>query len=302
MVKCIMSAPATVKSDSDLTQGYLVMALGPKKYVEMAANLAASIRIMDPGRHVCLVHDQPVPQDIAHQFADFAWLETDDRYPHVMNKLRVFDISPYDQTMFVDADCLMVKRDADDIWRRAAEKSFSVTGDRRTSGEWKGLDIAALMAATGASYVVQMNSGVFYFDKSAEAKEFFAELNDFYLARKEEFGGASLWGKTGQTDEIYLGIVMGLRGMNTENMRGEGRNSWMVSTWRAFFCIADFRGRVTVFKAGRFLFGKSYLPTRCDVLSPTFLHFIGLKPRWLYDRLVRKIANAGRLFTAPTSA
>jgi hypothetical protein len=38
-------------------QGYIVLAVGPTRYLDMAVNLAASLKVMDPGRPVCLVHD-----------------------------------------------------------------------------------------------------------------------------------------------------------------------------------------------------------------------------------------------------
>jgi hypothetical protein len=270
-------------------QGYLILALGPQRYVEMAANLAASIRCVDPKRRICLVHDTPVPADLARFFHDFRVMETDRRYPNVMNKLRLFDASPYDQTMYVDADCLLVKNDIDDIWRRAATRPFSITGDKTRTGTWKGMDVPAILRASGAPYLVQMCSGVFYFDKSSEAADFFAAVNELYLTRMDEFGFADLRGEPGQTDEIYLGIAMGMRGMDTDNVGNIGINSWSVSTWRSFWCYANLRGDCLMFKAAGFLFDLPFLPTRAVPLSPTFLHFVGLKPRRLYNRLVRKI-------------
>lgn len=266
-------------------QGYLVMAFGPDRYVEMGANLAASIRIMDPTRRICLVSDRPPATRFRAGFDDFVCLRPDARYPHLMAKLRSFDLSPYEQTMFIDADCLMVKGDADQLWRRAALKPFSITGDKRTSGTWKGLDIETMRQKVGAPYLIQMNSGVFYFDKSAGAKLFFDTVNHLYLTRQHEFDGAHLWGGAGQTTEPYLGVVMGMLGMDTDNMANIGRNSWSVSTWRTVHCTTG----GLVFKAGGFLLDRSYLPTRLDLLSPTFLHFVGLKPRWLYNRLVSHI-------------
>jgi hypothetical protein len=272
------------------TQGYIIMALGPVRYVEMAVNLAMSIRLMDPSRRICLIHDAPVPPQFAPYFHDFHALAPDPRYPNVMNKLRVFDATPYEQTMFIDADCLLVKHDVDEIWRRATARPFSITGDKQTDGVWKGMDVARMRAATGAPYIIRMCSGVFTFDRSAEATDFFRAVNELYLTKMDELGFADLRGVPGQTDEVYLGVAMGMRGMDAANMDNIGINSWSVSTWRSFWCYADFRGRCLMFKADGFLFGIPYLPTKAVPLSPTFMHFVGLKPRRLYLRLVRKIA------------
>ncbi len=275
-------------------QGYMIMAFGPNRYTDMAVNLAASIRIKDPTRRICLVSDRAPQPRVAACFDDVVRMPPDPRYPHLMAKLRSFELSPYRQTMFVDADCLMVKADADQLWARATQRPFSITGEKRSEGRWKGLDIAAMRATVGAPYVVQMNSGVFTFDRSAAAERFFALVNHLYLTRSDAFADAHLWGGTGQTTEPYLGLAMGLLGMGTENMANIGPNSWSVSTWRTVHCT---RGGL-VMKADRFLFDKSYLPTRLALLLPTFLHFVGLKPRALYDRMVREL-HADRVHNQP---
>ena len=268
-------------------QGYLVIAFGRDRYFQLAANLAASIRIHDPLRPICLLSDRVPPRDIARFFTDFVELPPDERYPHLMSKLRVFDLTPFDQTMFVDADCIMMKDDADEIWDRATTRAFSITGHKCSSGTWKGLDIATMLKSTGASYLIRMNSGVFYFDKSPAARAFFDAVNELYLTSGDAFANAHLWGGSGQTDEPYLGLIMGKMGMDTDNMANIGRNSWSVSTWRTFHCT----NAGLVYKATGFLYEKSYLPTRIAVLSPTFLHFVGLKPKRLYARLVRRVMS-----------
>ena len=107
-------------------QGYITLALGPRKYLEMAANLAASLKVMDPRRQVAVVHDAgvSVPRDLAQYFDFRLELPPDPLYPDVMNKLRLFGVSPFEQTMFIDADCLLVKMDVDHYWHKATKNSF----------------------------------------------------------------------------------------------------------------------------------------------------------------------------------
>jgi hypothetical protein len=256
----------------------------------MAANLAASVKVMDPGRRICVVCDEGVTiaPDLRVFFDDAVELPPDPLYPHVMNKLRLFDVSPYDETMFVDADCLLVKTDVDRYWQAARTRPFSITGGKRESGEWKGVCIEEVLQQEGSKYLIQMNAGVFYFDKSAAAKEFFRGLNEFYLRRSEVLNISIYRGKKTQTDELYLGVFMGMMNMDCENVENLGENSWMVSTWRSVHCSFDpLRGRSVIYKANDFLFGLPFLPTRITRLSPTFAHFIGLKPRRVYSRLAR---------------
>ena len=270
-------------------EGYLILATGPAKYVEMARNLAASIRVMDGTRRICLVHDGQVRFDAsdARYFDDYALLLDDPLYPGFMNKIRLYHTSPYKRAMFVDADCLLLKPDIETYWSMARSCPFAITGGRRTSGEWKGADVAQLLQQEDAPYLVQMNSGVFAFDDSPEAAGFFKGLNEFYLRRREELGIGLHRGKPAQTDEIYIGLWMGLNGMDSCGGR-VGDNSWMVSTWRAFWMTLDpERGISVLRKPRRSTVGIPNPLLGWDRLSPSFVHFIGLKPRRPYDRIAR---------------
>ena len=270
-----------------MEEGYLLLATGPARYVDMARNLAASIRVMDGTRRICLVHDENAVLDTSDTrfFDDYAVLHDDPLYPGFMNKIRLFPTSPYRRAMFVDADCLMVKRDVGAYWEMTRPYFFAITGDRRTSGEWKGASVAQLLQQEGAPYLVQMNSGVFAFDNSPEAATFFAGLNDFYLRRRESLGVGLHRGKPAQTDEIYIGLWMGLNGM--DSCGGKiGENSWMVSTWRAFWMTLDPAHGVAVLrKPKRSIAGIPNPIGGWDRLSPCFVHFIALKPPGPYNRL-----------------
>ncbi|MBC9176451.1 glycosyltransferase family protein [Pseudoroseomonas ludipueritiae] len=275
-------------------EGYLLLATGPDHYVEMARNLAASIRVMDGTRRICLVHDEnftPHPED-RKLFDDFSVLEDDPLYPGFMNKIRLFGTSPYQRAMFVDVDCLLMKRDIDTYWEMTRPYPFAITGGRRTSGEWKGADIAKLLRQEGAPYLVQMNSGVFVFDKSPAAARFFEGLNDYYLRRREHLGIGLHRGKPAQTDEIYIGLWMGLNGLDSCGGRID-EGSWMVSTWRAFgMRFNPRRGSSVLRKPKRSIAGIPNPLGGWDRISPSFVHFIGLKPNRHYSRLSRYFREA----------
>lgn len=276
-----------------MLEGYLLLATGSSKYLDMARNLAASIRVMDGTRRICLVHDKDARLDPADTqlFDNHAILENDPRYPGFMKKIQLFSLSPYDRAMFVDADCLLVKRDIDKYWDTARPYPFAITGSRRTSGEWKGADIAQLLRQENAPYLVQMNSGVFCFDRSLEAKKFFEGLNEFYLRRRDQLGVGLHRGSPAQTDEIYIGLWMGLNGVDSCGGR-DGASSWMVSTWRAFGMTIDpEHGTSILHKPRRSIMGVPNLIGGWDRLSPSFVHFVGLKPRRRYSQLAAHFSN-----------
>lgn len=272
-----------------MTEGYLLLASGPARYAEMARNAAASLRVMDPARRICLVHDQHFQPDgvDARLFDDFSLLPDHPFYPGFMNKIRLHGTSPYSRTMFVDADCLLVKRDIDTHWDNAAARPFGITGRRQVRGEWKGSEVSRLLAQEGAPYLVRMNSGVFCFDDTTASADFFAGLNDFYRRRHHALGVGLHRGRPTQTDEIYIGLWMGLCGMDS-CVDNTARDRWMNSTWRAFDVAVDAEaGTSRIRKPTRSIAGIPNPVAGWETLSPSLVHFVGLKPRATYARLAR---------------
>lgn len=270
-------------------QGYITLALGLDQYVEMAANLAWSIRHFDKTRPICLVHDERVvlPSDVKQAFTHFAVLEAQDGYVGCMNKIRLDEVSPFDETLYIDADCLLVKDDIDRHWNMMGEQYFSMTGEKRYSGRWNNLDIDSARQKFSLPYVVQMNSGVFYFRRSPETERFFARLRSLYRDHRDEISNIHQGRADQYADEPFFGIAMGEFGL--EPLRTEpGKGSLMVTTWRARNC--DFRPEIQfsrIDKPSAYWFGFHHLPRHWIRHTPTIAHFIGLKPRSIYDRTVR---------------
>ena len=268
-------------------EGYLLLATGPARYVELARNLAASLRVMDGTRPICLVHDEnfrPDPGDCCY-FDSYGQLPSDPTYPGFMDKLRLFDRTPFQRSMFVDADCLLMKRDVETWWHLARSHPFAITGSAKREGEWKGAYIATLLRQEGAPFLVQMNSGVFAFDRSPAAAAFFAGLNDFYRRRSHVLDVGLHRGKPAQTDEIYIGLWMGLCGIGPMVNR-IGADTWMSSTWRAFrYRLCAAQGQAILRKPIRSIAGIPNPIRGWERLSPTFVHFVGLKPTRHYSTL-----------------
>lgn len=270
-----------------MTQGYLLLATGPEKYTEMARNAAASIRIMDGTRDVCLVHDEAHAERDGDDrlFQHKACMPTDTLYPHVMNKIRLFDYSPFQQTMFVDADCLLMKRDVQRWWNDCATEPVNFVGRKSTEGEWKGIDVATIIKQESAPYLVQINSGTFCFDDSAASRDFFHGLNDYYRTRHEALLITSHRGVLDQTDELYIALWLGLNGLGASKHR-YGHDSWSNSTWGSFgFRFNPARNVSRFYKPTRYTMGIPNPLLGFEKLSPSFAHFVGLKPRTHYQRL-----------------
>lgn len=271
-----------------MTQGYITLALGDPAYYTMAENLAASIKVMDPDRPICLVHDQDavLSPEALWLFDHLIPLPADPDYPTVVNKFKLFALSPYDRSMFVDADCLMVKRDIDRYWALGAGSIFTIPGAIRRDGEWKGRQIPDLMREEGVDHIVQVNAGVFCFDKSDACRDFFDGLNRFYRERKHALAVNTHRGRRKYSDEMFLSIYMAKIGMRPWQRDQSQRDSWMVTTYRSLVLRMNPRSQTAlIVKPTGYLFGIAVLPTGFTRLSPTFAHFVGLKPAATYARL-----------------
>jgi hypothetical protein len=275
-----------------MSEGYVALATGPRKYVDQAINLAASIKVVDPARRVCLVHDRgaDMPEDIGRYFDDFAVLEDDATYRPIMNKLRLYDHSPYEKSMFVDSDCILTRNDVSHYWRQCAGAPFAITGEVMTDGRWKGHAVRDLMQRYEAHHIVKMNSGLFYFEKGAAGEAFFGFLNEFYRKHKEDL--IALDGPWKYEDEPFFGVTMGILQIPPALQSDDRGNTIMATTWRAPICLANpEKGLSVLYKPTGFWHDIPVLPRGFKRLSPTFMHFIGLKPRRLYDRLSHRMRH-----------
>ncbi|MTJ83675.1 MAG: hypothetical protein F8N37_22030 [Telmatospirillum sp.] len=265
-------------------QGYVTVALDKQKYVDMAVNLARSIRYFDPGRPVCLIYNEKVslPQGDDAVFTDKVLLPADPDYVGCTNKIRLYDVSPYDESMYIDADCLLAKADIDRHWRAASKSYFGMTGDKCTSGVWNDMSIEKTCRDFNIPYVVRMNSGVFYFRKCPESKAFFDRLDVLYRNHRDDLSNIHQ-GRAGQyADEPLFGTAMGEFRIDPVD-GGPSEGSWMVTTWRARRCRMDPAAGVSYLeKPSRFFIRAPLFPHGWVKHSPTIFHFIGLKPESVY--------------------
>lgn len=263
-------------------QGYQLIAIGPAHYLTLAAACAASLRYWDGTRPIQLVTDAP-PEALA------AWPGLFDRVtrPAIdpvlagpLSKLRAFDLAPFDETMFVDADCLLLKSDMDRHWARlSAGYDMTISGEWRSEGIWYDRSIAAMCAAAGIDRLAQMNSGAIYFKRTDRAHAVFEEAKAL-TRRLGDLTGHDHRG-LGLPDEPYLALAFGILGIEPHPLRDERCDTWMTATFNSS------EVRLDAFS------GKTALVKRRTV-SPSLCHFVGLFPRPLYDAIAADLLAAVR--------
>jgi hypothetical protein len=267
-------------------QGYLTLATGSPFYLDLAMNLVLSLKLNDPARPVCLVtdHAMPIPGAYRPYIDELAYLKEKPGFHGCLNKLRMNEVSPFTETMFVDSDCILLKNDMDRHWTKFQSPGFCSPGSKVTSGRWYGFDIADVIKKLGIDYMRTLNSGVFYFRRGAESDRFFATALDLVENHKQDLGSFHR-NKLQLADEPFIGAALGkLHTPTVSYQPAEG--SIQITTINASGMAFDpftHTSRITRHDDFR-LFGR-FLPRKRVQHSPTFAHFVKLKPKALYQRI-----------------
>lgn len=207
------------------TKGILLIALGHSNYGRMALNLAVSLKVTDSSTKIALAFGGNVLDDIRHYPIDKYFDELipvpQDNYMRngnsefIRSKLHMYDLSPFDETIFLDVDML---------WHpvRSASVLFNALKDVPVTFQNRGcLDLSAetldpeysmwadvnevkskYKFKEGRYY--QLHSEFVYFKKQKKVQKLFDDAKDIYDNLKVKsfvFGG-------GIPDELPFSISM----------------------------------------------------------------------------------------------
>jgi len=189
-------------------EGYMTIATGQQKYLEMALNLALSIKLKDKKRPIALLHDKNIriPEEYKKHFDYLIKIKDKDLLKYHMNKLLLLKYSPFEKTMFIDADSLMIKKDINTIWKKLKKYNFTVMGEKLKEGEKCFLDIKKMRDKFRIPYLVDFNAGVMYFDKSNISMKVFKKSREYYDNKKKILGSPFREGL--YADEPFISAAM----------------------------------------------------------------------------------------------
>ena len=180
----------------------------------MAVALCLSLETFDEKRPVCLLYDNHIdlPSYAARLFDEMIMLAPEDRFIGCMHKIRLYEYSPFERSIFVDADAILMKRQVDACWVACSGKGFAVPGNKRSVGHWKELDIEDVCRTFDCQYIVVLNSGTFYFERGPIAESLFAEVNRIYVEGRDDL---CLWHhqQRGHYVDDPFGVAMGRLGI-----------------------------------------------------------------------------------------
>lgn len=200
------------------TRGYLTLAVGRERYLEMAVDMALSLR-EHTGHPIALAADEGLGRLAL------------DRYRPVFDEVtRVPDrflggrtmkygsaaASPFDETMFVDSDCFVLGS-LEYLWAGLEASDVAMLGELLTREENEnhhGFSTRRLMRKFDLDRYLKTNSGIFCF-RTEPAREIMEECLHTFVneVRPKLRGGILRGGWLG--DEIGFAVVGGRRRLGT---------------------------------------------------------------------------------------
>ncbi len=259
-------------------QGYLTLALDNQKYALLARNLALSIQHRDPGRPISVIINSSVsiPERDRGLFDQVILNPDDNGVFGCAHKIFMFDKSPYEQTLFIDADSLLIGQDIEKFWSMLQSYDFTVVGDKAYQGHWGGdLDIGEIRKHLGIPYVVRMNSGVIYFKRGAVTSHIAEEIKAIFDGAKDLISSEHRANVGEFADEPIIGAAMGRLGLEPLPAITE-TGTLMVMPLNAKVCELNVATGQTVVEKGR------------HIMHPQILHFSGNPfPRYKYIAAAR---------------
>ncbi|MCZ4068377.1 hypothetical protein O1W71_11920 [Microbacterium sp. H37-C3] len=192
-----------------MKRGYITLAFGSEHYLRIARNLARSLRRSGSTLPLAIITDLD-----DHDLTDFdATIPLDGTLGNtLLHKLSLDTYSPFEETIFLDSDCL-VARNPDYLFDSFPGRHFTVVGDMVDAGEWFGTEIEELRHKLGiADKIPKFNSGFIYWISCAETARLFAgarELWDDY----DDLGFGQFRTNLVRADEPLFAIAMARNGV-----------------------------------------------------------------------------------------
>jgi hypothetical protein len=246
----------TMNSESH-RRGVITLAFGPPRFVEQARSLAHSLHVHAPHLPRTLITDSN-DASIRELFSEVIPYRPE-LGSGVRQKVFLDHYSPYEETLFIDSDCLVLGS-LDSFWSAFAGQSFGVPGYRYLEkGEVDPyLDLDHALEAFNVKRLPKFNGGTYYFARSPRTSEFFntarSLLDNFSSLRLREFR------RNGPNDEAIYSLAMAVHDIALTSMGPGGM--WTPCGYKGPLLLDALAGTCSFQKEGM-------------MLSPEVVHFPG---------------------------
>ena len=193
-----------MKSNS---RGVITLAYGRKRYIEQARSLAHSLQLHAPQVPRALVTDSTDPE-IRKLFTEVIPYRPE-YGSGVRQKIFLDQYSPYDETLFIDSDCLVLGN-LEKFWSAFNGQCFGVPGYRYLHKGSKDsyFDVDYVLEKFNLESIPKFNGGTYYFTRSLAAAECFETARQILDSSRDlklcEFR------RDGPNDETVYSIAMAI--------------------------------------------------------------------------------------------
>lgn len=200
------------------TRGFVTLATGRQAFLEMAVDMALSLR-HHSDHPMGLVADDALAQVARSRFSNVfdAITVIDERFLHGrVRKYGVAEASPFDDTVFIDADCIVLGG-LDHLFDALADHDIAMLGEQLTREDDEnhhGFSTRRLMERFGLDRYLKTNSGVFVFRREP-AIDVMEEWRRCFVEEVQPRLRWSILRGAWLGDEIAIGVVGGRLGLGT---------------------------------------------------------------------------------------
>ncbi len=263
-----------------------------QRYLDIAANLALSVRRHD-ARPISVLINPKIKFNPAYTslFDQVITVPDDPDIKGAMNKLRLFGLTPYQRTMYIDSDCLLFSPRIEFFWRKYRGQAFAVEGHKQSKGPAFGCslgvkDAGELCRLFDLPYITVFNAGVIYFEKTDASKAVFDKTRAIYNGPHREAVSYGYKHKGEYNDEPFFGVALASLGIPP--FEPPLTNRLQVTTPNLVEAALDI-------DSGDLRVVKQPAGAKPQVWSGVLCHFCGLAPMDLYFPLADKLRAADGL-------
>jgi hypothetical protein len=184
--------------------GFMTIAIGAPRYLRQAEVLSLSLRRNMPGIPIAIVTDS----DTLKPYADLL-VPYDKSYPvATAQKLLLDQYSPFDETMFIDSDCIATRdfhEELSEIRRYPFTPVMGALTPPNGRDEYV-KDLRAALEKVGGSAFPKFNGGVYSFHRSDVASEIFGKARDYFKNYHDY--GLKPFDRGGPGDETVIALAL----------------------------------------------------------------------------------------------
>lgn len=184
--------------------GVLLIAMGHENYMKMAVNLAASLKVNDPSVNIHLIHDggwANLPMTEQQLFDSecippYNIWHTKEQMDYIKPKTRMYDLSPFDKTLFLDVDMVwMCDRPVSELISQLEGVDFTIMNEGpKEMCYWAGPEeLRQMVGGDNPLYIYY--SELVYFEKTPKAKDYFKKVQKAFDKPKpgtKTFAGSAM--------------------------------------------------------------------------------------------------------------